>query len=457
MHLKLLILGLVGVVGLVAVANADDGDGRRAPNLDPKRIINESMRFLKDREPDVTAEESALYERANQLLTTNPTFALTLLEEMVAKPEGKESASPAFELLLGNVYYASGAIEKAEARYRSAVHRYPSFLRAWTNLGVLYYAAGRYDQAIPCFAKAVTLGDRDSATFGMMGYCLERTGDAVGAELAYVQALASNPGNVNWTEGLLRVYLAAKQYSRAEVMVRSLIQERPTQAGDWLTLAHIMAATDRKLEAIALLEQALATGVGGDEEVIALAGLYADERMFSEAAQTYRRVHLNLRTLGEQRSLQLARILINRSEFNEAQTLLDSLAPTGAGADGPAFLQAKADLLCARKQWSAARTVLQQLLQREPMNGDALVSLGRTYLGDGDETHAELAFESAVQTTTGVRAASIALANLELKHRHFEQCAAHLERAIELERNRELEDILGRVRPLIPKDHRTQT
>ena len=140
------------------------------PKLDPKRIINSSNSFLKEREPEMTAEEYALYEKVVTSLSANPEFALKLLEAMMSD---KEPPSPAFDFILGNVYYAASQTDKAEASYRRALKRFPTFIRAWTNLGVLYYTADKFEEAKPCFSKAVALGDHDAATFGLLGYCLE--------------------------------------------------------------------------------------------------------------------------------------------------------------------------------------------------------------------------------------------------------------------------------------------
>src|SRR5262249_19134023 len=159
--------------------------------LDPKRIINDSNSFLKEREPEMNAEEFALYEKMVTLLTTDPQLAVRLLEGMLI--ESKEPPSPAFEFILGNAYYNSNQVAKAETRYRSAVNRYPTFIRAWNNLGVLYYSAGRYAEAAPCFAKSVSLGDHDAVTFGLLGYSLEKGEDLVAAELAFMQASATDP------------------------------------------------------------------------------------------------------------------------------------------------------------------------------------------------------------------------------------------------------------------------
>jgi len=446
--LGLFLLGLAVVSGTAALRDPDDA------KLDPKRIINRSMSFLKEREPELTAEENALYEKAVQMQATQPEFALKLLEGLGARSGTKEPASPAFELLLGNVYYLAGQTGKAEAKYLSAAERYPSFLRAWTNLGLLYYAQGHDAKAIPCLTKAVALGDRESTTFGMMALCLERTGDTVGAEVAFGQALAGDPGNVSWMDGLVRVFMQAKQYARAEVLVRSLVKERPTEPRYWLIHANIMAATGRKLEAIALLEQALATGVGGEKELLELAGLYADENLMPEAVQIYAKTGVTAQSLGERKALQLVRGLMACSELTKAETLLAEVEKPGV-ADREALLQTKADLLAARKKWGAARAVLAELLKLNPMDGTALVSLGRTYAAESDEVHATLAFEAALQTREGVYQASLALANIALRHRHYEESVTHLEKALSIEKNQDVADILTRVRSLTSNPEQT--
>jgi len=87
------------------------------------------------------ADEYAVYEKISTLLTTNVDLAVKMLEAMMNE---KEQPSPAFDFVLGNAYYAANQVDRAEQSYRSAVKRYPGFLRAWSNLGVLCYTGGRY-------------------------------------------------------------------------------------------------------------------------------------------------------------------------------------------------------------------------------------------------------------------------------------------------------------------------
>lgn len=421
----------------------------REPELDPKRIINDSNSFLKEREPEMNAEEYALYEKVVTMLSTNPQFALRLLEAMM---DEKEPPSPAFEFILGNAYYAAGDNEKSEAHYRSAVERYPTFLRAWNNLGVLYYTNDRFADAIPCFSKSVVLGDRDPTTFGLLGYCLEKLGNVVSAEMAYMQALGGDPSNTDWKEGLLRICIEGRQFGRAESLVKDLIREVPAETRFWLAYANILLSENRKLETITLLEVCASTGVAGIDEMMLLGDLYAEHNLVPEAIATYQNVFARQREVGERKLLHFARVLVAGGRLPQAEEVLSSMKAeltTGGRID---FLQTKADLAIARQQWAEARQSLDQLLAQAPLNGRALLSLGATYMGEEDLSRATFAFESAYRVDATRYRASLELANLELKNRDYARSIDYLEKALAIQKTDEVQDYLARVKTLVGND-----
>jgi len=440
--LKLSIL-VVLVVALHGVARASE------PKLDPKRIINDSNSFLKEREPEMTEEEYALYQKVVTMLSSNPDFALKLLEAMMSD---KDQPSPAFRFILGNAYYAAGMNDKSEANYRSAVTSYPTFLRAWINLGILYYSTGRYAEAVPCFSKAVVLGDRDSTTFGLLGYSLQKQGDLVSAEMAYMQALSGDPSNTFWKEGLLEICIDGKQFTRAESLVKNLIKEQPSDTRYWLTYANILLAEGRKLEATVLLETAAGTGVANVEELTMLGDLYAEQNLVPEAAEIYRRILTPSNAVGEQKLLHYTEVLISAGRLDDAQRVLGMLKPETASRGGVDVLQTRADLLAAQRKWPEERRVIDDLLKIAPLNGRALISLGRAYVAEDDVARATLAFEAAYGITGSTYVASLELANIEIKNRHYTKSVEYLQRALSIEKTDAVQDFMVRVKTLAAKD-----
>jgi tetratricopeptide (TPR) repeat protein len=360
----------------------------------------------------------------------------------------KEPPSPAFEFILGNTYYSAGNNEKAEASYTNAVKLYPTFLRAWSNLGVLYYATQKYPDAVRCFARCIALGDRDPMTFGLMAYSLEQEQQVVQAEMAYMQALAGDPTNPDWLEGLLRIYIEGKQYGRAEWLIKDLIKQRPKETRFWLAHANILIAQNRRLEAIALLEVSLGAGVAGTSEIMLLADLYADQKLVPEAIATYQRVMVSNPALGERKMLALAGLQVATGNLAQAQKVLDAIGSKVSPAGRSSYLLSRAELQAAQNKWPEARATLEELLKAEPLNGQALLSLGRVYLGEGNLPRAQFAFESAYQVPDSLYRACLELATLELKNRHFSKTVEYLEKALSIQKTAPVQDFLARVKPL---------
>lgn len=438
-----------GLMVPFAVAGAAD---KPALHLDPKRIINDSAGFLLQREPEMNAEEYALYEKVVTMLGTKPEFALKLLEAMM---NDQEKPSPAFRFILGNAYYAAGQNDKAEASYRDAVERYPTFLRAWNNLGVLYYSTLRYAEATPCFSRSVALGDREPTTFGLLGYCLEQRKSVVPAEMAYMQALAGDPTNADWMEGLLRIYVEGRQYGRAEWLVKDLIRQRPHETHYWFSYANILLAQGRRLEATAVLETCASAGAAGAEELNMLADLYAEQKLVPEAIAAYRRLAGSSADLGEKRLLKLAQMLVASRDLEGAAQVLKDLRDTVSAANRIEYLQTRVDLLAAKKSWAEARAEIDRLLALAPLNGRALLSLGQARLAEDDYARARFAFEAALQDNSATYRASLSLANIAVHEKHYDEAVQHLEKALGIEKSPALQDYLARVRPLTGKKGET--
>jgi tetratricopeptide (TPR) repeat protein len=419
---------------------------QRTPKLDPKRIINESSGFLREREPEMTAEEYALYEKVVTMLTSNPTFALRLLEGMMNE---SEEPSPAFRFILGNAYYAAGDNAKTEASYRTAVERYPSFLRAWNNLGVLYYSTDRFDEAVKAFSKSVSLGDRDPTTYGLLGYSLEKENNLIAAEVAYMQALSGDPGNADWQEGLLRICVQGRQLVRAEAIARSLIKSQPGEARFWLVLANVLLTGERRLEAMAVLELCAGAGVAGPEEMILLGDLYAERGLYPEALAIYTKLIKPDPAAGEQKLLRLAQTHAAAGRPADATTALAALPAKLSPESRLTRLLVQAQIARAAQRWADAQRDLSAILAEQPLHAPALLALGSVHVAAGDDPRAALVFETALQVPEAAYRASLELANLELRARNYAGSVAHLQRALGLEHSEEVADYLARVKTLV--------
>lgn len=424
----------------------------KGPKVDAKRIINQSNSFLKEREPEMTEEEYALYQKIVTIMGSNADLAVHLLESMMNE---KQKPSPAFEFILGNAYYSAGKIEQSEKYYRSAVQRYPSFVRAWNNLGVLCYTANRFQDAVTCFSKSISLGDHDATTFGLLGYSLERGEDYASAEMAFMQALGGDPANADWKEGLMRICIAGKQYVRAEALVKNLIRDHPQENRYRLTQANILLSENRKVDALVVLEAAAGTGAAGVEEFTLLGDLYAEQGLAAEAIASYQKLLSASALGGEKKLVAFARMLTTAGKLTEATAALDSLKNEPTPAGKVIILQAKAELLYAQKSFAAAHKEIAALLALTPFNGRALLTEGRIYAAENDVPRATFAFEAAYNVSDTQYLASLELANIELKNHHYAKSVEYLQKALTIEKTDAVEDHLARVKTLVVNDDRS--
>lgn len=429
---------------------AGGGGAPAATPLDAARLIEESSQLEKPPEPEMTAAERSVYEKVAPILATKPAFALRLLTAMNTSSGSTTQRSPAFEFMLGNAYYSAKNYTEAEARYRCAVERNPNLVRAWNNLGVLYHVQGRHADAVPCFSRSVTLGHRDATTLGLLGNSLEKTGNTVSAEMAYMQALATEPANANWSEGLLRIYIAEKEHAKAETLVRALLASHPQEARYWATYAHLLLSAGRKLEATAILARLAATGLTREADLILLADLYAEQRMTTESVATFARVAATQPELAERRLLQLAKNLSGQRLWDAAIAVLDALAQSRVTPQGRvASLETRAELELDRRNPTEAKRAFEALIAEAPANGNAWIGLGRVYLAEADPAKATEAFERAFEIPEASYRACIELSNIEFKNHNYQRCLGYLDHALSIQPTVALQTFREQIRNLV--------
>ena len=428
---------LVPVLGL-AQAGAAPGP----KEIDGQEMIRNSYQFLLNREPEMTDTEFAIYEQVLPMVFDKPEVAILILETMLADDEPE---SPAFSYVLANVYYSSEHYDLAEKHYKSAIEDYPDFLRAWVNLGILYYTVDKFQEAIPCFSKAVTLGTQAPQVLGLLGYCLKETNNPLAAEAALQQAFTADPLNSDWIEALLDLYLTSKQYDRAELLVRELVKLKPETKSYWKAYSSLLLSTERKVEAITVLEVQLNLGLADPEDILLLGDLYAEQSLFREAMATYESA-IQLKPIDVAKHLlRYARSLVYLGSYEKAELLLARLDGQVSPEQLIELLLIRAEVYQAREDMDGALEVFNEVLQRDPLNGEALLGVGRIYSRQNNREKARFLFEQAVKIPEFTFQASIELANIALMERHYQEGINYLRDALRIEYRPEIESHILRL------------
>ncbi|PTY07189.1 hypothetical protein DB347_07715 [Opitutaceae bacterium EW11] len=419
---------------------------RDSRQIDGSRIINESYSFKKNQEPEMSADEYAIYEKVVGMVAVNPEFALKLMATMTAG----EKPTPAFEFVLGNIYFTNGKPEVAETHFRNAVRMYPDFTRAWTNLGVLLYNQHNYQEAAECFTKVVSKGEGTAENLGLLAYCLDKTGRKTAAEMNYIQAVGLDPDNVGYLSGLLSLYLESKQYARAEPLLQQLTRLQPDDRRNWAVYASLLVAEDRKLDAVAILQGAAALDLLDEEGRAMLCDLYASLQFHREANEAYAELRKRSPSLAQSRQLAYTQSLIGEKKYLLADQALGELEKAGvSGEAGIPIWLAKGSLCIGLERWADARVGYQKVLDLSPLNPDALLGMARVEKATNNLARAEVFFEQAAQQPSTAQRACLELAELAIKSRRYPRALGFLEKAVAIERSPALEMYIARIRTVV--------
>ena len=235
-------------------------------------------------EPRVTPEEVTILEKIRPLMAKDLPKAEATLKRQI-----KPDCSAVLDFTLGGIYFQQDKMAEALENYRKAVTKFPSFRRAWRNLGLIYVRDGKYDDAISAFTKMIELGGGDAYSFGLLGFAYAAKQDYQAAEVAYRNALLLQPDNTQWRLGLTRCVFKQKKYEDAVTLLEVLIGRNPDQAEFWLLQAQAYLGMKQPLKAAEDLEAVDRLGKATVDSLYTLGDIYVNESLMDLAVRAYGR------------------------------------------------------------------------------------------------------------------------------------------------------------------------
>ena len=137
--------------------------------------------FRSEIEPRISKSESLIIKEVVAKSQNQMEEAVGYLENKIT-----EESSAALDFALGTMYYQSNRLTRSAEAYTNAISKFPSFLRAYKNLGLVQLSLGNLRSATENLSKAISLGENDGSTYIALGYCHLSLGRLVSAENATV-------------------------------------------------------------------------------------------------------------------------------------------------------------------------------------------------------------------------------------------------------------------------------
>jgi tetratricopeptide (TPR) repeat protein len=386
-------------------------------------------------EPRVTPEEVAILEKVRPLMAGDlPRAEATLAKQM------KPDCSAMLDFTLGAIQFQQDELDEALANYQKAVTKFPSFRRAWRNLGWINAKRADYDGAIRAFTRMIELGGADAYSYGLLGYAYAAKEDYQPAEAAYRNALLLQPENTEWRLGLTRCVFEQQKFQDAAALLDVLIERYPDKAEFWLLQARAFLGLEQPLRAAENLEAVDRLGKATADALYTLGDVYVTEGLPDLAARAYERaIERALVHEGGQpvaRPLHAAEVLAARGAGAQSRAVIARIQQVlGARleeADRRRLLKLEARLAMAEGGGSAeTAVVLEELVRLDPLDGDALMLLGHHYSRQNEPDRAILYYQRAASIDAFEAGAKVYHAQILVGQGRFAEALPLLRRAQE--------------------------
>lgn len=160
--------------------------------------------------------------------------------------------------------YDEDALQIARQSQAEAEEKYKEVLRwdktnadAWRNLGMVYYMAERYQDALNMLLKSFELDSSRPIQHYNLGLVFEKIGDNARAIQAYQESIALDSKWVDPYNNLGNILYEVGDFTKAESVYRQAIAANPEHFGSYLNLGNVLMAQQQIDEAIAAYETAL--------------------------------------------------------------------------------------------------------------------------------------------------------------------------------------------------------
>lgn len=384
-------------------------------------------------EPTLTAQDRPLYTSIQPHLESQPELAIELAKKGIT-----ETSSPAFDFLIGSLYYTLQRYPEASEYLLGALKKFPDFRRAHRNLALLYVQEAQYPDAIRHLLRVVELGGGDGQSYSLLGYAYLMQEKYQSALSAYQMARIFLPDSRDVRKGEAQCLLVTQAYGPAIALFDELLMESPTDQALWLFQANAYLAQKQLQDAIANLEIAHTIAEPTAASLSLLGDLYLQHEVLVQALKNYQQAIQTDPMMRPQQALKPLRYLIQRSHYAPAAAYLASLDQYLKSDLSPQQLRAKdvlqAQLLIESEQVDAGLSRLDAVLAADPLDGDALLLRARVELDQADYAAAQFYFERVAFIPKFQVEGLIGLARTAVAQERYQVAIQHLLKSQELQK-----------------------
>lgn len=334
---------------------------------------------------------------------------------------------------LGNDAFNEGRFAEAVVQYRRALDEAPTFA-VQVNLAHSYMKLERWTEAAANYEAAIEL-DRAAATpeiwlfLGQAQYQAERYRRALVAFLQADPAKSDGQASI-WAT---RCLIALEQWLGARTVLQVHLSRHPNSIEAFELLAHVLGRMDHLAGAIDTYRALIRAVPGHTPYLIALANALAIDGQNQQAIDTLELTRRLDPASSDKIDPLLADLYLAEKMPHEAALCYARTvgAQEKPGSDDYFRLSMA---YFESKEYSSAAEALSNMQQADPNVSNADLYLGRIAAEQADPLAAGRHFEAALTKKPNSIDALLALAQLQMSQKRYDEAATHFARAIELGR-----------------------
>lgn len=334
------------------------------------------------------------------------------------------SDSVALKQLRGQVLLSLKRYPEAEQALQAALKSMPDLALAHRSLSMVYLLQKQYEPARKHLRRSLELGVADVQVYGQLAYINLQLGQPGSAIAGYQTALLLEPDNTQWQQGLLYALINSQAFDQAQGLLDSMLKANPQSADLWLQRGQIALRQNRPDQALSSLEAAIQLGERNVDNLAITAQLHVQHGSPERAVEL---VASNIqRFIGKGDRIeavdQIGAWLVFEENWSQLKKLLNAVGTSKAKLPGRYrsrfdFYQAR--LALAQGNTQQAQNRLQQAVESDPTNGDALLALAELLAQRQRADRALLYFVRAEALPSFKERALLGRAQLEIDRKNF--------------------------------------
>jgi tetratricopeptide (TPR) repeat protein len=335
-------------------------------------------------------------------------------------PTGGEDVSATVLYVIGVAYIYLERWVPAEAALKAALIPLPDYQRVHEALGNLYVQTERWDEARAHLNRAAELGLNTAQLHASLGYINYKIKNWWGMATAYQQAMTMEPDVRDFQTALMSALNETHQYAAGLALVEQMLQREPNDPVLWLYRSYMALSSGDRAVALTSLETTMRLGDDSVANKQVAAALHMERGSIARAVELlksaraadldFQFIDQALAWLNYENEWDYFRDLLAAAE--RRRNLLDNL-------QGSRLLTHVSNLQLHDGSRRAAITTLQQAVDLDSSNAEALITLGQAYRDERDLNRAELMFQRASAFELYRENALASLAQIAIDQQNF--------------------------------------